>query len=201
MKYEDIKKELKKTLKPSRYAHTLGVVETSVSLAKIYGCSVSSAKYAALLHDCAKSMPDQEKIDLCAKYGVSVNDTERNNPGLLHAKCGAILAKYHYGITDEKILHAIAVHTTGVPDMNLLDEILFVADYIEPGRKDAPYLDKLRDQAARDLDGTVYRILRDTVDYLNSRTDQSMDPTTIQAYNYYRKKVKGEETECRKNQR
>ncbi len=191
MKYKEIREDLKATLKPSRFEHTMGVVETACRLAEIYGCSVKKARYAALLHDCAKSMGDSEKIDLCAKYGVPVSDAERENPSLLHAKCGAILANYRYGIDDEKILHAIAVHTTGAPKMNKQDKILFVSDYIEPNRNIAPHLDELRQLAEHDLNGTVYRILEDTVTYLNNRKDQAMDPTTIKAYEYYRKKVKG----------
>jgi len=189
MKYKDIQKELKKQLKPSRYGHTLGVVETALDLAEIYGCDANKARYAALLHDCAKYMSAEEKIDLCRKYGVPINNVELENPSLLHAKCGAILAKHHYGIDDEEILHAIAVHTTGEPDMNLLDEIIFVSDYIEPGRETAPNLYTLRKMAKTDLDKTTYRILSDTVSYLNNRRNQAMDPTTLKAYQYYKDKV------------
>ncbi|MCC8141591.1 MAG: bis(5'-nucleosyl)-tetraphosphatase (symmetrical) YqeK [Lachnospiraceae bacterium] len=190
MTYKQIQKELKQLLKPSRYGHTLGVVETARHLAEIYDCDANKARYAALLHDCAKYMSNEEKIDLCRKYDVPINDAELANPSLLHAKCGAILAKYHYGIEDEDILHAIAVHTTGEPDMNLLDKIIFVSDYIEPGRETAPNLYTLRQLAKTDLDETTYRILSDTVSYLNNRRDQCMDPTTLKAYQYYKDKVK-----------
>ncbi len=192
MKYKEIESDLKQRLKPTRYQHTMGVVETATHLAQVYGCNEKKARYAALLHDCAKSLSDQEKIDLCAKYDVPISEVERENPSLLHAKCGAILAKYRYGIDDEKILHAIAVHTTGVPKMNKQDKILFISDYIEPSRDIAPHLDELRQLAEKDMNATVYRILEDTVSYLNNRKTQSMDPTTIKAYEYYRKKVKGE---------
>ncbi len=192
MKYKEIRDELKKELKPARYTHTMGVVETARTLAEAYDCKPKKAKYAALLHDCAKSITDNEKIDLCRKYGVPVSDTELHNPGLLHAKCGAILAKNKYGIEDRDILHAIAVHTTGVPDMNLLDQILFISDYIEPNRKEAPNLDTLRKLALTDPDQTTYLILKDTISYLNTRHSQALDPTTWEAYKYYKDKVKGE---------
>ncbi len=190
MKYKDIQKELKKELKTSRYEHTLGVVETAEALAETYGCDEEKAKYAALLHDCAKSLSGEEKIALCREYDVAINDVELQNPSLLHAKCGAILAKHKYGIDDPEILHAIAVHTTGVPEMNLLDEIIFVADYIEPGRESLPNLHELRRLAYLNLEATVCQILSDTVTYLNSRREQRMDPTTLAAYEYYRDKLK-----------
>ncbi len=195
MKYKDIQKELKHELKSSRYGHTLGVVETAKALAETYGCDTKKAKYAALLHDCAKSLSDEEKIALCREYDVEINDVELQNPSLLHAKCGAILAKHKYGIDDPEILHAIAVHTTGVPGMNLLDEILFVADYIEPGRESLPNLYTLRKLAYHDLDKTVEQILADTVAYLNTRREQSMDPTTLAAYEYYRDKENANQQE------
>ncbi len=192
MKYKDIQTDLKKILKPSRYKHTMGVVETAVHLAEIYGCSEKKAKYAALLHDCAKHLSDAEKISLCRSHNIPIKQVEMDNPSLLHAKCGAILSREKYGIADDEILHAIAVHTTGVPEMNLLDLIIFVSDYIEPGRDQAPHLKELRKLAEEDLTMTAYCILKDTVDYLNSRKDSCLDTTTIETFQYYKLQAKGE---------
>ena len=132
MTTKEIQKDLKNKLKPARYEHTLGVSDTAQHLAKIHGYDCAKAALAGLLHDCAKYMADDKKIALCREYGVSISDAEYKNPSLLHAKCGAILAEHEYQIIDFDILHAIRVHTTGVPDMSLLDKIIFIADYIEP---------------------------------------------------------------------
>ena len=70
--------------------------------------------------------------------------------------------------------------------MSLLDKIIFVADYIEPGRDKQPRLDIIRSVAYSDLDLCVYMILEDSVNYLNSNPDM-VDPTTIDTFNYYRK--------------
>lgn len=188
MKYDEIQKILKKDMKPSRYKHTMGVVETAGKLAAIYGYDVNKAQLAALLHDCAKGIPDDQKISMCREYGESITDAERGNPSLLHAKCGALTAEYKYGIGDEEILHAIRVHTTGCIQMSLLDKIIFVSDYIEPGRDKAPHLKALRKLALEDLDEAVYRIMEDTICYLQSSPDQTMDPTTYQAYLFYKEK-------------
>lgn len=188
MKFEKIQKELKKSLKPSRYRHTLGVMETAGALAEIYGYDSAKARLAGLLHDCAKGIPDEEKISMCREYGVRITDAEQANPSLLHAKCGALMAEYKYGIEDAEILHAITVHTTGCVKMNLLDMIIFVSDYIEPGRDRAPHLKELRRLAQQDLTETVFRIMEDTVCYLQSSPEQVMDPTTLQAYQYYKEK-------------
>ena len=190
---ETIKKELKKELKPSRYQHTLGVAECALALAKKYGADTLKAEYAALLHDCAKSISDEEKIRLCRKYKLPVSDAELKNPSLLHAKCGAIYARHKYHIKDADILHAIYVHTTGCPAMGLLDKIIYIADYIEPGRDKAPRLDLIRRLAMEDLDRTVYEIAADTLQYLKD-TDTELDETTVAVYNYYKRLIsKGEE--------
>lgn len=191
--FEEIKKELEKELKPSRYRHTLGVVESAGILAEKYGADTLKAQYAALLHDCAKSISDEEKIRLCRKYKLPVSDAELKNPSLLHAKCGAIYARHKYHIKDADILHAIYVHTTGCPDMSLLDKIIYTADYIEPGRDKAPNLDRIRRLALEDLDRAVYEIARDTLQYLKD-TNTELDETTVAVYNYYKKLIsKGEE--------
>ena len=49
----------------------------------------------------------------------------------------AMLAKVKYDIDDEEVLGAIRWHTTGKPNMNLLEKIVYVADYIEPRRDKA----------------------------------------------------------------
>ena len=69
---------------------------------------------------------------------------EQKNPSLLHAKLGVYYAKHRYEIDDEQILAAIRWHTTGRPEMTLLEKIVFLADYIEPNRKLIPGLTQIR---------------------------------------------------------
>ena len=109
-----------------------------------------------------------------------------SNPGLLHAKAGMVLAEEEYGVKDTDILHAIRVHTTGEANMGLLDKILFVADYIEPNRCEAPRLEEIRKLAFSDLDRTVAEILYDTINFLNTKSG-AIDPATQITYNYYAK--------------
>ena len=187
MTFSEMQEQLQNELKESRYQHTMGVVNTARTLADRYGADRSQAETAALLHDCAKYMPLSQRISYCESHGVPVSEAERRNLTLLHAKCGSILAREHYGVTDPEILHAISVHTTGEPAMNLLDQIIFVSDYIEPGRNQAPHLEQLRKTAQTDLEETVYRILSDTVEYLKD-SNGTIDTTTNLAYQYYQKK-------------
>ena len=106
---------------------------------------------------------------------------------MIHAKLGAVLAKEKYGIEDEDICHAIKTHTTGTPGMNTLDKIIYIADYIEPHRTDAPNLFVLRKLAFTDLDETMRIILTDSLDYLNTK-NKVIDPATKETYEYYCKR-------------
>ena len=165
---ESILAELKQTLKPSRFEHTLGVMETAVDLAKIYGESPTRARIAALLHDCAKPEAD----------------------ALGHGPAGAIKAKEHFGIKDQGILDAIRTHTTGEPAMPLLSKIIYAADYIEPGRTKQPRLAQLRKEAGEDLDLAVLHISEDTLNYLQ-QSGVVIDSKTRDVYNYYKQLLKG----------
>ncbi|MCR5581468.1 MAG: nicotinate (nicotinamide) nucleotide adenylyltransferase [Pseudobutyrivibrio sp.] len=187
--YDDVLRldgEMKKELKPSRYIHTLGVANMAYSLAIKWNYPAYTAMVAGMLHDCAKCISDDKRINVCEKNNIEITDIEYQYPHLLHGKVGAYYCSSKYNIFDEQIAHAIAVHTTGCPNMNLLDKIIFVADYIEPGRDKQPRLDVLRACAFEDLDLCVYMILEDSVAYLNENP-QMVDPTTIDTYNYYKK--------------
>lgn len=191
---KEIIKTLRKELKPSRFNHTIGVMETAVKLAEHYNCDWEKAKIAGLLHDCAKCLPPEESIRLCREKGVKIQPVEYENPSLLHAKAGALLARDKYSIEDEDILHAILVHTTGQPDMSLLDKIIFTADYIEPGRNQAPRLDYLRKTAFENLDTAVAEILFDTLNYLKEK-NTVIDTTTQDTFDFYSKYLARKEEE------
>lgn len=186
---EDISRlddEMKKELKPGRYIHTIGVANMSYALATRWNYPANTAMVAGMLHDCAKCISDEKRLSVCEKNNIPVTDIEYKYPHLLHGKVGAHYCKSKYDVFDEQIAHAIAVHTTGCPNMNLLDKIIFVADYIEPGRDKQPRLDVIRATAFTDLDMCVYLILEDSVNYLNANPDM-VDPTTIDTFNYYKK--------------
>ena len=185
MNYSEIKKKLKKSQDKERYEHTKGVMYTAGCLAMAHGYYLEKAMLAGLLHDCAKCIPNDEKLALCKEHNILVTPVEAENPFLLHAKLGAFLAESEYNITDPDVLHAIKVHTTGEPDMNILDKIIFIADYIEPGRNKAPNLEKVRKLAFHDLNACMAQILRDTLMYLNSGKG-TIDSTTQLTYEFYK---------------
>lgn len=182
---DKISKQLKKELDESRFRHTEGVMYTAAAMAMAHGVDMHIAQTAGLLHDCAKCIPNKKKLEMCRKNQIPMSGFEVENPFLLHAKLGAFLAKTKYHVSDSEILRAIAWHTTGKPDMTKLEQIVYIADYIEPGRDKAPNLKEIRKLAFTDLDECMYWILKDTIEYLKSNP-KSMDETTEKAYLYYR---------------
>ena len=180
--------EMKKELKPSRYTHTIGVAHMAYDLAIKWNYPALNAMAAGMLHDCAKCISDEKRINVCEKNNIPISDIEYKYPHLLHSKVGAFYAGSKYDIDDKQIKHAIEVHTTGCTAMSLLDKIIFVADYIEPGRDKQPRLDLIRSTAFSDLDLCVYLILEDSVNYLNTNPDM-VDPTTIDTFKYYKKLI------------
>ncbi len=179
-----IMERLQKSLKPSRYLHTLSVAYTAAQLALIHGCDGKRALIAGLLHDVAKPLSDRELLDFCRSRGLTITPAEEKAPYLLHGKAGAEIAKEEYGIEDQEILQAIRHHTTGAPDMGLLEKLIFIADYIEPYRDKQPRLKKRRKQAFQDPDKALLKILKDTLEYLKDR-NMPVDPQTEKTYLWY----------------
>lgn len=184
-KIDKLKQKVARHLDQGRYEHTLGVMYMAGALAMCHQADIEKALVAGLLHDCAKGLSSEKKLRLCEKYQLPVSESEKKNPGLLHAKLGAYLANVKYDIEDSEILDSITYHTTGRPEMSLLDKIVYIADYIEPNRMAAPNLEAVRYLAFKDLDECLYIILRDSLAYLETKSDV-IDPMTKQTYLYYK---------------
>ena len=187
MDLHKIRKQLSKALDTKRYEHTQGVAYTSAALAMRYGENIKKAELAGLLHDCAKCLDNDKKLQICKKHNINISNAEERNPFLLHAKVGAYLAKSKYKIDDEDIIQAIISHTTGRPGMSLLEKIVYIADYIEPGRDHDTNLDEVRTLSFQDLDAALVKILEDILVHLKN-SKKEIDPMTQMTYEYYKRK-------------
>ena len=188
----DIKSILSKSLKEERFYHSLSVNAVAASLAMRYGADVKKAELAGLIHDCAKAYPSDCFIQMADDFGIELLEVERDNPQLIHAKLGAYYAKKDFGVYDDEILNAIIYHTTGRPNMCLLEKIIYIADYIEPARYKAKRLDEVRTAAFEDLDKCLDMILSDTVEHLIEKK-YVINPITLETYKYYSKSKKENE--------
>ena len=152
-----------------RLMHTLGVRQTAVALADLYGARMQAAGVAAMLHDIAKPMPLAEMQKKAQEYGLRLPKDIYADPNLLHGPLAAAIAERELGVHDAELLSAIACHTTGKPDMTVLEQIIYLADAIEPTRRDYPGLAQIRELAQTKLSAAVLLSMRRTREYVLSQ--------------------------------
>ena len=162
------------------------IVEISMWTARGNMPELKKALTAGLLHDCGKFCSAKEQIHLCEKKHIQLTESELSMPALIHAKLGAYLSEHEYGISDPDILSAITWHTTGKPEMTMLEKIIYIADYIEPNRKMIPGLSEVRAVVFHDIDQAVCMSAGATTRYLENG-GKAVDPMTVSTYNYYKK--------------
>jgi predicted HD superfamily hydrolase involved in NAD metabolism len=163
-----------------RFRHVLGVEETAIALAGRYGASLEKASIAALTHDYAKERSDDEFKLVIRRDNFDLDLLNWGNE-IWHGLVGANFVQRELEIDDEEILQAIRVHTTGAAEMSLLDKIIYVADYIEPGRN-FPGVEEAREIALRNLDNAVAYETKHTLLHLVSK-EVPIYPKTIETYN------------------
>jgi len=183
MNIEQMTEKLKSVLKEDRFEHSILVMEEAVKLAQHYGADVEKARISGLLHDCAKNYCAEQLYQICDKFGVVLDYTAKNEPGLLHAFAGAHILKSEYGIDDEEIFDAVFYHTVGKPDMSLLTKIIFIADCTEPSRK-APWVDEVRSVVYQDIDAALIIQLDNTIKNV-LRKGTLLHTNTIDTRNFY----------------
>ena len=165
-------------LNPNRVAHVLGCRDTAAELARHWGADETDAARAGLLHDITKAIDGPLQLTLCRAYGTILSDFDRKYPKTLHALTGSLVADRIFG-ENEAVVSAICSHTTGKADMNLLEKIIYVADYMEPNR-DFPSVEKLRALAFADMDGALRLGLEMTLEHLK-RQGSEVSPESREA--------------------
>ena len=168
-------------LNSNRVAHVLGCRDTAVELAKRWGADVTDAARAGILHDITKALDGPLQLTLCNRYGKILSDFSRKYPKTLHALTGSLVAERIFG-ENEAVVSAICHHTTGKAGMNLLEKIIYVADYMEPNRN-FPGVEKLRELAFSDVDAALRLGLEMTLQHLANLGDE-VSPESRQALDY-----------------
>ena len=168
-------------LNPNRVNHVLGCRDTAVALAKKWGADEADAARAGILHDITKALDGPLQLTLCRAYGRILDDFSRKYPKTLHALTGSLVAERIFG-ENKAVVSAIESHTTGKANMNLLETIIYVADYMEPNR-DFPGVEKLRALAFTDLRAALKLGLEMTLDHLKEQGGE-VSPASREALAY-----------------
>src|SRR5690625_3236167 len=185
---EELMEKVRETMSEKRFKHVLGVEETAVQLAHEYGADIEKASVAALLHDVAKEQSEEEMRDIVISENLNL-DLLQFGSSIWHAPVGAVLARREYGVNDKEILEAIEYHTTAAPEMSLITQIIFVADYIEPGRSHDG-VEEARELAKYSLRDAVRFEIRETIKHL-VESEERIYPHAIDAYNAWIDRRKG----------
>lgn len=178
-----LEREVVALLKPNRVAHVLGCRDAAVELAERYGADVTDAARAGLLHDITKAIDGPLQLTLCDEYGILLNKFSQENPKTLHALTGSLVAEQIFG-ENEAVVTAIRYHTTGRPDMGLLEKIIYIADYIEANRN-FPGVEEMRKAAFEDLDVAMLMGLESATAHVR-RQGQELAAATTDAVKFLR---------------
>lgn len=183
---EEITRIIQKRLSANRYQHSLRVAEVAGRLAEQHQMDPGQAYTTGLLHDYAKGLSGPELLDLAEVHGMIVHPVDRLVPDLLHGPVGAYLVRQELGIEDEDMLAAIANHTLGALEMSPLEEIIFLADMIEPGR-DYPTMERLKCLTERSLQEGMLYGLETTIRYCLDQ-GRIIHPLSVEVRNHYLQK-------------
>jgi predicted HD superfamily hydrolase involved in NAD metabolism len=181
MELNEMKERLEKELPAKRFHHTLAVSQTAVELARLYEVDEEKAAIAGLLHDSGRQVPKKDFIARAAELGIELDEVEKNQPILIHAKLGVYYAQHEFGVTDPDILSSIRYHTTGAAHMSPLAMVIYLADLVEPNR-DFPGVDTMREEVKKGLENGMRKAYAHTMEYL---LDQEMliHPDCLAGYN------------------
>jgi len=168
---EEMMEKLQKELPEKRLRHSIAVAECAVELAARFGADKEKAYIAGILHDCAKGMTKEKQRATAERYKIFPDKETLDNLNLIHSPLGAEMSAREYGAYDPSgdIQNAIKYHTVGRPGMSLLEKIIFVADYIEPGRSmvETPEIRRL---AEHDLTAALIATLDAKAHYVKTDT-------------------------------
>ena len=183
IKYEELYEDVKNMLSEKRFNHSERVVKRAVEYATIYNVDIEVIKLVAIAHDIAKELTEEENQEYIYKYNIKLDDIEKANKSLWHAKIGAYICKEKYGFTEDMV-NSVRYHTTGRENMSILEKIIYLADATEEGREycSANFVDIIKE----DIDKGMFEISKWSLTYLLNN-NAIIHPDTIKCYNFYNK--------------
>lgn len=189
IEYEVLFNDAKEALSEKRFKHSIGVVKRAIEYAKIHEVDEDIVKRVAIIHDIAKEIPKDEIINYARKIGVNLDNVEKENLRLPHAKIGAQIGKQKYNFTEDMI-NSIKYHTTGRKEMSILEKIIYLADATEENRK-YDDLDYYVELCKKDINRAMFEVSKWTIEDLVKKSS-IIHIDTVECYNYYEKYKKNQ---------
>ena len=185
IKYEELYEEVKVKLSEKRFKHSEGVVKRAIEYAKVYNVDIETVKLVAISHDIAKELSEEEIEKYIKEYNIEIDEVEKRNNNLLHAKIGSYICKNKYGFTQDMV-NAVKFHTTGRENMSILEKIIYLADATEENRKYCSYF--YVDLIKKDIDDGMFEVAKWVINSLLER-NMVIHLDTIRCYNFYNKNL------------
>lgn len=181
--YEELYLIAKEKLSDERFKHSEAVVKRAIEYAKIYGVDEKTAKITAIAHDIAKELTAEEEAFYIKKYNIKLDEIEKQNHSLVHAKIGAVICQKEYGFSLD-MANSVKYHTTGKENMTILEKIIYLADATDETREYdyEPYVKIIKN----DIDKGIVEITKKTIKHL-LETGKMIHLDSIKCYNYYLK--------------
>lgn len=185
VKYEDLYEDVKHMLSEKRFRHSEGVVKRAIEYAEIYNADIEIVKLAAIAHDIAKELTPEEEESIIKEYNVFLDDFEKVNHNLVHAKIGAEICKNKYGFTEDMV-NSIKYHTTGRAEMSTLEKIIYLADATDENRKYESefYVNTIKEN----IDKGMVEVSKWVINHLLEK-ERPIHIDSINCYNYYLNKI------------
>jgi nicotinate-nucleotide adenylyltransferase len=172
--------KLKAFYQEARFQHVYSTACLAYQIAQANHLSATDAFLAAILHDIAKDMDEEEARDLLNEYDTVNQPVEAY---ALHQFVGAIIARQEFNIKQDGILEAIRYHTTGKAQMGPLAQIVYAADKIEPTRG---YDSKaLIDACMKDYHQGFLTVLKENLLHLKKKKHKITNPLVKECMGYY----------------
>ncbi len=184
--YEELYNDVKNILSEKRFKHSEGVVKRAIEYAEVYGVDINTVKLAAIAHDIAKEFSEEENKAYLKEHCIELDDIEKTCKKLLHSKVGASICKEKYGFSEDMV-NSIWYHTTGRPNMSMLEKIIYLADATEENRgyEDIDYYVNL---IKEDIDKGMIEVIKWEIKDLLDR-NKKIHINSVKCYDYYISKM------------
>jgi putative HD superfamily hydrolase of NAD metabolism len=175
-------------LSPERAGHCRRVAALASELCEREGLEPQKGRAAGLAHDLCKERPKAEQRALAALYpGAGDPSSALMADKVVHGPAAAALLSRDYGLDDEELLEAIAVHTVGRPGMGSFSTIVYCADKLEPGRE-RPGGEFRRRCLELPLDDMLREVVRGVIDWMRTQ-GKDVAPETLVLYSFLSEKA------------
>ena len=171
-------KKVRSFIKDKRYNHSLAVANLAYQIAKKHHRKNKDQYYiAGLLHDIGKEINEAQ---IMTEHFSNYLDLP---PFAYHQFVGSFIAKTEFNISNRSVLKAIEFHATGNKNMNLLAQVIYAADKIEPTRNyNSNYM---IEAMMKDINQGFKLVLSENKRFLEENRKNINNRLTVNCFNYF----------------